>query len=290
MFIMLEGPDGAGKTTLSGQLQKLLPGSIYVHHGPAAGFTSQALSGAYMASMKPAFAGDLVMDRGWLSEPIYGAVYRKAASRVSKAQQRMLERAALALDCKVVLCLPPFEKCAEAFSTRPELLDNSAQLAQVYQAYLGLPTATELPVAIYDYTTGETAEQLLSRLPVRRPPKVVVLCDRPMTRSPFQSKFQVPFVSFTGKGSGEWFAGLLDDAGILEADLAWFNSYSSTLEHLDPARLPEGVPVVALGPNASAWGRAHGVSHQIMPHPHYHKQFHSGKPYPLIALLKELTQ
>jgi hypothetical protein len=290
MFIMLEGPDGAGKTTLSGQLQKLLPGSVYTHHGPAVELDSQRLSGSYMASMKPAFSGDFVMDRGWLSEPIYGAVYRKAASRVSKVQQRMLERAALMLDCKVILCLPPLEKCLESFGSRPELLDSSAQLTQVYQAYLGLPTATELPVVVYDYTTGETAEQLIGRLPTRRPPKVVVLGDRPMTRTSYQSRFQVPFVSFTGKGASEWFAGLLDDAGVLEADLAWLNAYSSTLGHLDPAKLPAGLPVIALGPNASAWCRAHGVSHQIMPHPHYHRQFHSDKPYPLIALLKELTQ
>jgi len=289
MFIMLEGPDGAGKTTLANSLQLLLPGATYTHHGPAAGLTPNELSGSYMASMKPAFMGDLILDRGWLSEPIYSRVYRKTDSRVSSAHQRMLERAALALNMKLVICLPPFADCAMVFKGRDELLEDISQLRDVYQGYT-VDLMTSLPAAKYDYTAGETAAELLSRLPDRPTPKVILIGDRPTTTNPHQSKFQVPFVSFNGRGCSEWLAVELDEGCVNEADLCWFNAYSSTLEHLDPDRLPVGLPVIALGSNASAWCRAHSISHRLAPHPQYHKRFYNDKPYPLIGMLKEITQ
>lgn len=292
MLIMLEGPDGAGKSTLAAKLQQLLPGSVYEHHGAAAELSDRELSQSYMRSLRKAFNGSLIMDRGWLSEPIYAEVYRQKPSRISSAHQRMLERAALQLQGVVVRCLPPFEVCAKAFASRDEMLDNQEQLRQVYDRYRGLRGHTELPVVPYDHTTGATAADVLEAVRmVKRPaPRVTLIGERPATQNHWMSPYLVPFVSFTGRGCSEWLADQLAAGGILETDLEWFNAYAVDGTPLNPSLIDPASTVIALGRWASAWCRDHGVSHRLVSHPQAHRRFHGSEPYPLITILKELLR
>ena len=153
MLIFLEGPDGAGKTTLANQLQQQIPGLGYVHHGPYPGVQGQELAQIFAGSMKPALQGQsLVIDRCWISEPIYSSVFRKTAPRISPVHRRMLDRQALSVWGCVVLCLPSFETCVKAFTSgRDEMLKDTTQLKAVYDRY-ELPLDTDLPVIHYDFT------------------------------------------------------------------------------------------------------------------------------------------
>lgn len=291
MNLILEGPDGAGKTTLANTIKQAWPETIYHHHGPDKHLLSTELASRYMVSLRPALRGtDLVMDRSWLSEPIYATVYRGTASRITPVQRRMLERAALQAGMVVVRCLPGEERCVETFLTgREEMLNNAEQLRAVYQAYeSGLDTW--LPVVDFNYTK-DSVDDLLKRARAARfssKPRVVLLGDRPAVRNPAQAIYAVPFVSFTGLGCSAWLAEQLDSEGIAEHALAWFNAYDAGGKPLNPKCLAKDVPVVALGNQASRWCVEHGVAHQLVPHPQAHKRFAFNEPYALLRVLKEV--
>ena len=81
MIVILEGPDGAGKTSLSETLREHLQKSKMTHvvkHGPYNGISPEELCRIYFRSMSHAltYNDHVILDRCWLSEPIYGNVYR----------------------------------------------------------------------------------------------------------------------------------------------------------------------------------------------------------------------
>ena len=122
MIIILEGPDGGGKTTLAETLRAQLQSNGMTHvikHGPYKGVQSEDLCKIFFRSMSQALTYDdhVIMDRSWLSEPIYGNVYRKGENRVDMPRRRMLERVALSRGAVVVLRgaagnAPPWPPCA----------------------------------------------------------------------------------------------------------------------------------------------------------------------------------
>lgn len=290
MLVLLDGPDGAGKSTLAGQLQDAMPGAAYMHHGPYKGASGAELASALMVSMRPSFAGvDTVVDRCWLSEPVYAAVYRKQPSRLSPSHVRMLERAALTQAGVIVMCLPPFEVCVRAFTSgRDEMMSDLEDLRRVYERY-ALGPETDLPVVKYDFTT-DSVDDLIAKIDALDypRPKAVLIGDRPSLRTHAQRVYHVPFVTFSGRGCSDWLADQLDTAGIRERDLDWYNAYDSENTPLDPGVLVEGAVVVAMGRSAEQWCVDHGISHRFCPHPNSHKRFHHHKPYILVDILKEI--
>jgi hypothetical protein len=295
MLLIVEGPDGGGKSSLVEVLKKQWPGMGSVHHGPYRDLSGQDIASIYMASMKRALVGDhIILDRCWLSEPIYAAVYRKTSSRLKSAHVRMLERAALAAGAVVIRCLPPVEACLRSFdSGREEMLDSEKQLLAVYGMYQLLPGLTAIPIIDWDYTHG-TEKTLLDELAAiqlveQRRSKVILLGDRPNVRTHAQEALQVPFVSFKGIGCSEWLAEQLEKGDIPEDCLRWLNAYTADGKPLDPKLLPEG-PVIAMGKAAARWCSEKKVSCTLVPHPQAHKRFYSGVPYPLIEEIRRVVQ
>ena len=288
MYVILEGPDGAGKSTLAEKLSADLRCQL-IHHGPYKEAGPRDLAAKFMASQRGALGGEsLVLDRCWLSEPIYAKHYRQSVSRIWPEHQRMLERAALKARAVVVLCLPALKTALQAFlSGREEMMQSADQLRRVYGGYLD-EFKTELPVITYDWENNsyENLYHLLNR--ARSPaPRVVLLSDRANVRTHAQDIFQVPFVSFIGTGCSEWLSRQLDEAEIPEKYLMWLNAYSSSGDPLEASTLPAGVPVFALGRNASKWCVDNQIAHRYFNHPQAHKRFASHEPY---ALIKELQR
>lgn len=146
-LIILEGPDGAGKTQLAKALHRADPDAHYVHSGPFPEISDGgALARVYADAMRPAVEGsaNVIMDRCWLSERPYGAVFRSGADRLG-ARTRILERLAWRCQTLVVRCLPPWEQIAENFGRRREMLDNTDQLRAVYDLYADDATWGSLP-------------------------------------------------------------------------------------------------------------------------------------------------
>lgn len=316
-LVIVEGPDGAGKSTLVEQLRTEYEhcGEFrqvrVVHHGPYHG--EEKIAGKYFTPMARCIVEQdtaLIMDRSWLSEPIYGAVLRGGQSRITYQEDRMLSRAALALDVQIVLCLPPLETVLE---NRPE---DATWLADVHQCYAhyfaseGIRIGWNLPKPIeFDYTedyfrTGFLrARRYLNEGPgagVFCPGSVLMVGDRPNTARHGDVKHRVPFVSFGRRdGCSWWLADQLDEAEVSELTLYWINAYDFRGEPTSADFLRTMLPrhVVLLGVNAIKWYKQHAskISRELdiemlvleEYHPMAWKRFHFNEPYRMINELKK---
>jgi len=302
MIILLEGPDGAGKTTLAEKLRAIISKTAAnmvhsVRHGPYAGLSSEELCKLYFRSMSPAltFNDELIMDRSWLSEPIYADAYRDGYSRVDMPRRRMLERIALSRGAVVVLCQPDFEVCEQAFSARlgDEYLDNVDQLRQVYSAYEALALQTHLTVVHYDYV-HDSIEELFARIKTASvtnksvgggafaKDNYLMLCDKGPQMNVKPSAVVVPFVNFLDNdGPSRMLATALEEEGVPESKLYWANTQSATGAPTDASFIQQLTPrkIFALGNNAYAWALNNNIKAIKLPPPLHHIQNYADQPY-----------
>lgn len=320
---ILEGADGCGKSVLATALARQYH-AILTRHGPYPGDGDRVWL-RYLAAMLPAYAGiaSVVMDRSWLSEPIYGDAYRGGANRISTAQRRMLERVALGRGAAVVLCRIPWTRCAENFRRRKaeggEMLDDTAQLKKVYDGYKRLQFAKAydgwntppLRMVPHNFTdAGVTINRVMSDLnhgsdaevnpgpgigAWREERSVLLVGERP---GGWGGRWHLPFVSPNAGGCSAWLADRLEEAGIPESALYWVNAVDGPEAHGDELRgefIAQLRPraIFALGERAANWLSARVNLKSGMPpvivvdHPQHHKRFHHSKPYPL---LKEIQR
>lgn len=136
-LIILEGPDGGGKTTLGRKLAALL-GAEVTNHGPYQG--EQQIWKHYFDSMLPAYSGerDVILDRCWIAEPIYGRAFRDGMNRLEFWQKRILEYVASQCRTTLIFALPGVETCLQTYLSRreQEMLTNERQLRDVYYGYM----------------------------------------------------------------------------------------------------------------------------------------------------------
>jgi hypothetical protein len=176
MSLILEGPDGGGKTTLLSKIREQFGVDTMVHHGAYIGDTN--IAQYYMESLQTARRGivtnksfNFVMDRSWLAEPIYGTAMRGGENRIALGQQRVLEETFAGLGglTGVVLCLPPLETCLANWAARREreYPDSEARLTLIYTQYLAAIEewrSRKLFVYVYDYTIDPSAGDLMKLL------------------------------------------------------------------------------------------------------------------------------
>jgi len=290
---IFEGCDGSGKTTAAKRFAEAT-GARYVHLGPLPR-VNHGLARMYAEAMLPALLGyqDVVMDRSWLSEPIYGAAFREGKDRIHFADYRMLERLALRCGAVVVLCDPGYEVVRSNYEARKgiELLKNASQLLQVYQTYTTL--TTDLVVLPYDYTRGAPVGEL--DLDMNRDPchplhvqsagnwhaDTVIVGEAFGEVKDTDLLYQWPFASFSGEGCSRWLAGQLDKIEKSERDLLWLNVGQDLSVLYD---LPDA-NIFALGEKAYTTLYAHKIIARAVEHPQYWKRFCHGQKYPLIDLL-----
>lgn len=81
-IIILEGPDGAGKSTTAKWLQQALPSAIYMHFGPPQKEDEIAEFAAQLHALQfGSHATPLIVDRLYPSAPIYGSFLRNLSQR-----------------------------------------------------------------------------------------------------------------------------------------------------------------------------------------------------------------
>lgn len=82
MLIIVEGPDGAGKSSLVEALDRVLwkagRGTVLVNHKAAPRQSALEEYAKNLAFYSPGGDVDLVLDRSWLSEDVYGPLWRGA--------------------------------------------------------------------------------------------------------------------------------------------------------------------------------------------------------------------
>lgn len=301
---ILEGPDGGGKSSLAARFRELSPFAHHVHCGPFPHVT-KGLARLYVEAMLPALLGlaDVVMDRAWFSEPIYGSAFRGGEDRLGAAQRRMLTRLALRCDVRLVLCLPGVESCLETFRGRKgeELLEREEQLKQVYEAYDQLAREPPgLPTFVHNYHLADEAPMLVSAAGEVKPHKThwrsagnraapVVLVGEALGEvKEYDSLFRAPFVSFDRGGCSAWLTDLLGEAGYQELSFLWANADDPALGEIISAEPRQRV--VALGRSAHEaldWLIPGGLVRYV-DHPQHAKRFHHHEPYELLDVLQEV--
>lgn len=295
VVVILEGPDGAGKTTLARQLCKRLD-AMYIHHSSYPTLRGDQLTQLYHLSLEPALTGtaSVVLDRAWHSEPIYAEVFRSGYDRV-EPWRRMLNRCLLSVPHLVVYLTAPFETLWATVGARPaeELAKRRDQLERVVAGYdkawnrwtgnSMYLTRDELPQLVDQVVENVTSQQedVCARLrqlgvvgnTARSARKILLVGDSP---SP-ASTTSLPFVNYNLGGCSAWLAAYLEEQNILEDGLMWVNAYN---EHGQVAELSEirdltDCPVVALGGVAHMALQLYQIPHEHVPHPQHVKRFHA---------------
>lgn len=287
---ILEGPDGAGKTTLA----KSLEGLEYVHFGPppkgknAAWHQYYALLVDLWDNHRP---GGVVVDRFIHGELIYGPILR-GGTDLTWAHVRMLERVLMGLEAQLVICLPPWEMVKENWlkDIDNELIKDADDLYDVYSFYwhklLGDPLRM-LPRKFYDFTDhtpmmikGETFKNEGPGIGLFCPGNVLLVGEEVNVK---KGKDGWPFVA--PDSSSLWLAQQLEEAKIPESRLYWVNSVTHG-NWLDPRFVDKLEPskIIAMGGKAQMWCRNHKLQHEAIAHPQWHKRFRHNERYPLLDL------
>jgi hypothetical protein len=314
-LVLLEGPDGGGKTTLAKQLTEY----TYVHNGPPPRGASpaetfwwqlQSLMAPHKQQNISASAWyngpvtNWVVDRSWPSDQIYHR-FTGRPNVFHPYAQRMFERYMFANEGVVVLCLPSFATAYRTWSVRAEqgleLIKDEHDFATMYYFYKSWARTTSLPVVIYDYERNDV-EWLRSALSFHRQhiprdnkalgivygnpaAKILIVGEQYNVKA----RPQGPHIPFVGTGrNGFWLSQQLELMGLTERDLAWVNACQpdgSTTKRADVLRAMPGLRVaVALGSIAGEWVRnSTFIKHWInVPHPAYWARFRAYKPWPLL--------
>ncbi len=290
--VILEGPDGVGKTTLLND-PLFFPELFPFHLGPPS-ITPPLREYIEAVDRYP----DVKFDRLHLGERIYGPIFR-GVDRLGAVGQRMVERVLLSRSAVTVLCLTPysvaFENWRERKEAKGELVTDEATYERIYYAYADLlmhVDQAELPTIHYDYTkadslllAAEYARQMSTLFKNNGPgigrfkPGVTLLVGDTINQHVGINNHQ--FVAESG--SSVWLTQQLIDWGVKERDLYWINQSNVNwlkawqwVEELQPSR------IIALGNTAQLWCQKAGFTTYVhVPHPAFWKRFHSAEPYVL---------
>lgn len=153
-MIVIEGPDGSGKSTLARQVAEEF--NLVVEHtgGPSGDKRHQTY--VRLGRAVGGFDRPFVYDRFMMSEAIYGRLLRKGVgSQFTAYEEGYVVGVLNALQCPVILCLPPLDVCSHHFEANLDVGDDQAgvgkQLPAIWQAYENTrqigPWTT-----VYDYT------------------------------------------------------------------------------------------------------------------------------------------
>ncbi len=154
MIIIVEGPDGAGKSTLIDQLLKSYPGSSYKHFSNPK--TDEEAFGYWKVYAEAIEETDptkvTVFDRSWYSDVVYGPIFRNRLE-MDAMHVKMLEALVLTRGGgHVIYCTAPvnvlWSRCQKRGEKYVLSKDKLAEVAKSFSDVMA--TKCSLPVVRFD--------------------------------------------------------------------------------------------------------------------------------------------
>lgn len=153
-MIIVEGPDGAGKSTLVEQLCEEFPQLTVGERGTndrsklfevTKQDTYTALAGAVKGDQYPK-----IWDRLFFSEMVYAPIVGRDCE-FTVEEQNFIRRIMRTLGCPVIACLPPFDAVLNNAMSTEQMDGVKENLESIYSTYLTV--FKDMPWVIwYDYT------------------------------------------------------------------------------------------------------------------------------------------
>lgn len=150
MIIIVEGPDGSGKTTLANKIAKQ-NGYIMLHRSqPKTEEEKQNMMAEYLQVIK---AGkNVVMDRCWYSEMVYGPIMRDA-SVITYPEMYELEKLLCKKGALLIYCTDKpevlWKRCQERGEDYITDILTHTKICEGYETLMNVPHL--IPVVRYGY-------------------------------------------------------------------------------------------------------------------------------------------
>lgn len=295
--IILEGPDGSGKTILAQKLVESFGFKREHEKQPKPSWTSEDLFSHYVTTLYKAQRSrqPVVLDRHYLGETIYGPVMRDR-SLITDNQVTLIERLVRAGGTRVVICLPHWDVVVKNWLNKrgADYVDKSERLHTIYKMYqVEAIDGHDQLLERYDYTRDREFEVYSKpELPpwvIGSPTADVLLVGERVNTN----LTQTDWAFFASNGSSGYLNDALVKANLTEDRIALVNAYSPAGTMADLSHIVEVMPrlkhIVALGKIASKACQTQSIKHAALPHPSYAKRFNTGMTT-YVQLLTEATR
>lgn len=170
-MLIVEGPDGSGKSTLCRELSLALDWPVADRVVDKDTNALQDLTAWTEANVNKGFQGTIFDRHRLVSEPIYGPIMRRGPVdqrglyKLDWMEDMMIRF--MHCDPIIIFCLPPFEAVVKNLDNDPDNLAVSGKIDAVYRSYVSavpLWSRTGVLTFVYDYTdVGFAQDSWLNR-------------------------------------------------------------------------------------------------------------------------------
>jgi len=293
MILLLEGPDGAGKSTLAAEFVKRGWRVAYHDDPPLPGEDKFEKYTNILLSIKP--GEDVILDRFAPSEYVYGDICHRG-SQISVEKLRLINRLLFSKGALAIFCLPSFETTEANWAARrkDELVQSSDRLFLIWKMYETLFKFefANLNAIIYDYTKGPSISMAFpTKLPIHLLPRSLPegVIGSPEAKFLFvgeQSAEARDLAFYSDERSAGFLNSTLVEAGYAEWQLAFTNALTHDGKKRNLHDIYDGRIVIALGRIAQRTCLHQAVPFLPAPHPQFVRRFRSKRVKDYVRLLE----